>query len=59
MGWFSRRAAPGGPLSSWEHKAVVQRMLGIEHPMTWAELFESIPPAYTKYIGSIAAEVVK
>jgi DNA (cytosine-5)-methyltransferase 1 len=41
------------------NKAVVQRMLGIDHPMTWAELFESIPPAYTKHIGSIAAEVVK
>lgn len=41
------------------NKAVVQRMLGIEHPMTWAELFESIPPAYTKHVGSIVAEVVK
>jgi hypothetical protein len=27
------------------------RMLGIEHPMTWDELYESIPPAYTEHIG--------
>lgn len=33
-------------------KAVVQALLGIEHPMTWNGLFESIPPAYTRYIGT-------
>ena len=33
------------------NKAVVMRLLGIRHPMTWVELFESIPPAYTAYIG--------
>lgn len=33
------------------NKAVVMRLLGIRHPMTWIELFESIPPAYTAYIG--------
>lgn len=34
------------------NKAVVARMLGIDHPMTWAELYESIPPAYTRWIGA-------
>lgn len=33
-------------------KAVVQALLGIEHEMTWGGLFESIPPAYTDYIGT-------
>lgn len=32
-------------------KAVVQALLGIEHPCTWNGLFESIPPAYTEHIG--------
>jgi DNA (cytosine-5)-methyltransferase 1 len=32
-------------------KTVVQRLLGIEHDMTWKGLFESIPPAYTEHIG--------
>jgi DNA (cytosine-5)-methyltransferase 1 len=32
-------------------KAVVQALLGIEHPMTWNGLFESIPPAYSHHIG--------
>lgn len=33
-------------------KAVVQALLGIDHPMTWNGLFESIPPAYTEWIGT-------
>lgn len=33
-------------------KAVVQALLGIEHPMSWNGLFESIPPAYTTWIGT-------
>ena len=32
-------------------KAVVQRLLGIEHDMTWNGLYESVPPAYTEWIG--------
>jgi DNA (cytosine-5)-methyltransferase 1 len=32
-------------------KAVVKRLLGVEHDMTWGGLFESIPPAFTAYIG--------
>jgi DNA (cytosine-5)-methyltransferase 1 len=32
-------------------KDVVKRLLGIEHDMTWAGLFECIPPAYTEHIG--------
>lgn len=32
-------------------KAIVQRLLGVEHDMTWNGLFESIPPAYTEHIG--------
>ena len=39
-------------------KDVVQRLLGIEHPMTWNGLFESIPPAYTEFIGhALAAHI--
>jgi DNA (cytosine-5)-methyltransferase 1 len=33
------------------NKAVVAALLGIEHPMTWMELFESIPPAYAEHVG--------
>lgn len=36
------------------NKDVVKRMLGITHEMTWAELFESIPPAYTLWVGAAA-----
>jgi DNA (cytosine-5)-methyltransferase 1 len=32
-------------------KSVVQRLLGVEHRTTWKGLFESIPPAYTEYVG--------
>lgn len=32
-------------------KEVVKRLLGIQHDMTWAGLFESVPPAYTAHIG--------
>lgn len=32
-------------------KAVVKALLGIEHDMTWDELFESIPPAYAEHVG--------
>lgn len=32
-------------------KDVVKALLGIDHDMTWNGLFESIPPAYTEYIG--------
>jgi DNA (cytosine-5)-methyltransferase 1 len=32
-------------------KEVVKRLMGIEHDMTWAGLFESVPPAYTEHIG--------
>lgn len=32
-------------------KAVVAALLGIDHPMTWIELYESIPPAYTEHVG--------
>lgn len=44
------------------NKDVVMGLLGITHPMTWDELFESIPPAYTEHIGvqilhHIASEV--
>lgn len=38
-------------------KEVVKRLLGIEHDMTWKGLFESIPPAYTEYIGGKLLEV--
>jgi DNA (cytosine-5)-methyltransferase 1 len=34
------------------NKAVVAALLGIEHPMSWDELFESIPPAYTAWVGA-------
>ena len=33
-------------------KGVVKALLGIEHDMTWNGLFECIPPAYAKWIGS-------
>lgn len=33
-------------------KSVVQRLLGIEHDMTWNGLFECVPPAYTEWIGT-------
>ncbi len=32
-------------------KAVVERLLGIEHDMTWNGLFECLPPAYTEWVG--------
>jgi len=38
-------------------KELVAELLGIEHDMTWAELFEAIPPAYTEYIGGYLREV--
>lgn len=40
-------------------KKVVQELLGISHEVTWNQLFESIPPAYTKYIGLQFIEYVK
>lgn len=40
------------------NKAVVAALLGIDHPMTWSELFEAIPPAYTEHIGRAAMEVI-
>lgn len=33
-------------------KEVVKALLGIEHHMTWAGLFECVPPAYTEHIGT-------
>src|SRR5690606_9064256 len=33
-------------------KDVVKALLGIEHDMTWGGLFESLPPAYTEWIGT-------
>ncbi len=36
-------------------KSVVQRLLGIEHDMTWNGLFECVPPAYTEWIGTATA----
>lgn len=35
------------------NKAVVKALLGIDenHAMTWSEVFEAIPPAYTEHIG--------
>lgn len=38
------------------NKDVVAALLGIDHPMTWDELFESIPPAYTEHIGAQVIE---
>lgn len=32
-------------------KAVVKRLLGVEHDVTWNGLYESIPPAFTEWIG--------
>lgn len=32
-------------------KNVVAALLGITHDMTWNGLFESLPPAYTKWVG--------
>ena len=31
--------------------ALVKRLLGIEHDMTWNGLFECLPPAFTEHIG--------
>ncbi|GAC1376898.1 MAG: hypothetical protein NVSMB4_06040 [Acidimicrobiales bacterium] len=33
-------------------KDVVKALLGIEHDMTWNNLFECLPPAYCKWIGA-------
>ena len=33
-------------------KGVVKALLGIDHDMTWGGLFESLPPAYTQWIGT-------
>ena len=32
--------------------ALVKRLLGIEHDMTWNGLFECLPPAFTEHIGA-------
>lgn len=32
-------------------KEVVKALLGVEHDMTWAGLYECLPPAYTEYVG--------
>lgn len=40
-------------------KNVVKALLGIEHDMTWRGLFESIPPAYSEYIGHELMSVVR
>ncbi|MFJ4107912.1 DNA cytosine methyltransferase [Oerskovia enterophila] len=32
-------------------KAVVKRLLGIEHDVTWNGAFECIPPAYAEWVG--------
>lgn len=37
-------------------KAVVKRLLGIDHDMTWNGLFECIPPAYTEHVGRQLAD---
>jgi len=39
-----------------KEKAVVQSLLGAEHDMTWAGLFESIPPAYAEWVGLSARQ---
>ena len=39
-------------------KELVKALLGIEHDMTWAGLFECLPPAYTEWIGTRLAEHV-
>lgn len=33
------------------NKDVVKSLLGVKHEMTWNGLFESVPPAYTEWIG--------
>lgn len=40
-------------------KSVVKALLGIEHDMTWNGLFECLPPAYTRYIGTALAAHVE
>lgn len=40
------------------NKAVVKRMLGIDHDMPWACLFEAIPPAYTEHVGNALVKVL-
>lgn len=40
------------------NKAVVMALLGIEHPVTWEELYEAVPPAYTQHIGTQLLEAL-
>lgn len=39
-------------------KDVVKALLGITHDMTWSSLYESIPPAYTEFLGEQLLEVI-
>lgn len=39
-------------------KDVVKALLGVTHEVTWQGLFESIPPAYTEWIGRQLLEAV-
>lgn len=41
------------------NKAVAAALLGVTHPMTWKELEEAIPPAYTQHIGTQLMQVLR
>ena len=44
-------------LKSRPSKKETLKAMGIKHDMTWFEIGESIPPAYSKYIGIHALEI--
>lgn len=42
-----------------QDKALVMKLLGVQHPMTWNGLFECLPPSYTEWIGRSLALVLE
>lgn len=54
--WRCRKKAGLPPRPS---KQETLDAMGIKHNMTWFELGESIPPAYSRYIGKHAMRIIK